>query len=123
MGRISLLRFNGTTFVTDYAVPLTTGIATDHWYRLKVKVAAQSATITCLYVEITGVTNPSWPGVAFTFLTSKYYYGEQRFYGVSALRAATRFDNFIVKDVSTAGICTGTGGSGGLPGPIGGATL
>jgi hypothetical protein len=118
-GRLSLLRFNGTTFVTDYAVPLTKGLATDHWYTLRVKVAAQSATVTCLYVEVTGVTNPSWPGVAFTFLTNKYHYGEQRFYGISALRSATRFDNFIVKDASEAGICTGTSG---IPGPIGGAT-
>lgn len=119
MGRLNLLRFNGTTFVTDYAVPLTTGIATDHWYELKVKVAEQSETITCLYLEITGITNPSWPGVAFTFLTNKYHYGEHRFYGISALRSTTRFDNFIVKDTSQAGICIGGGG---LPGPIGGAT-
>ena len=119
LGLLSLMRFNGTSLVTDYAVPLSNGIAKDHWYKLKVKVAQQSATVTCLYLDVTGVTNTSWPGVAFTFLTKKYYYGEHRFYGVSALRTAARFDNFILKDVSQAGICTGLGG---LFGPIGGET-
>jgi hypothetical protein len=97
-GRLNLLRYNGTTFVTDYAVTLSRGLAFDQWYRLTVKTAAQSATITWLYLEIAGITNPAWPTVAFTFLTNKYHYGELRFYGVSTLRAETRFDNFQVQD-------------------------
>lgn len=96
--RVELLRFNGSTFITENAVAPPTPFSLNDWFELEVLPTSLGSGSVALAVRVTNVTNPSWGTVQFAVATTRYGDGTDGFHGIGNNRAVTRFSYWMLED-------------------------
>lgn len=95
--RVQLLRFNGQTTITEHSVTPGAPFVTNHWYQIDTTVTAASGNNVQIAVQVSNLTDPAWPTISFSVLTSRYGLPVGHF-GLYTNRAISNFAYFGVSD-------------------------
>ncbi len=95
--KVELLRYNGSTMVTENTASPGVPFSLDDWYEIKVTVTGISPGSVLISVRVENVTTPGWPVVSFSVITSRW--GEpDGFYGIHTTRAVSNFSCWELSD-------------------------
>lgn len=95
--KIELLRYNGGLFITENAATPGLPFSLADWYEIKATTQYTGGGNAQINVVVTGITNPSWPQVSFTVITSQWGEPDGDF-GLYTSRAVSNFDYWRVQD-------------------------
>jgi hypothetical protein len=96
-GKIRLLRWAGAGFIEEAAAVVGSPILYDDWYELEAEIE-ESDGQAAIGVAVRGITDPGWPDVSFSVLTSKYVPSDGLF-GVGSDRALASFSFLKIEEL------------------------
>lgn len=95
---LRVMFYTGTSLVEKLSVALGSALVVDDWYRLTVDVRVFSGSQIVMTVTARSISNPAWPVVSTSFLTSQFMPADG-LYGLGTDRAHTRFSYFHLQDL------------------------
>jgi len=97
-GKVRLLRWAGAGFIEETAATVGAPFIYDDWYSIQADITNAGSGNVAIDVTVEGITNPAWPAINFSVLSSRYLPADGKF-GVGSDRGHARFSFLSVEDV------------------------
>lgn len=79
IGQFRILRFSGSSFISESHVLLSSPVVPGHWYSIAVDIVQFSANQVAVSALVAGVTDPGWPGVTMSVALNSYLPADGQF--------------------------------------------
>jgi hypothetical protein len=90
VNKIRVVRYNGTTFVDEYASPSPLLFAAGDWYRITATVTTFSPTQKAIAVTVVGISDPGFGPISFSLATTRYGDPTDGRFGFGSIRGYAR---------------------------------
>lgn len=94
--RVELQRFNGTNLILENSAAPSIPFSLNNWYQIEVTTAAAGASV-IITVRVTNSSDPSWPAVSFSLVTTRWGSDDGRF-GIHTTKAVSNFSFWEIED-------------------------
>ena len=95
--KVELLRHNGALFIVENSVAPSTPFSLNDWYSIEATATDAGGGNVLIAVAVRNVTDPSWPSVNFSVVTSRWG-NNDGYHGLATNRSIAIFGHWSIED-------------------------